>query len=349
MQIRKIISIFFINTLLGLILYSYLYYGEIGEFPDFFENRGLLIYIILGSNLIGLFVLLVNSALNKISFWQRKIGLRFVLGIGVNYVTVIISVVFLLWGYLKITNLNYSINGLLEEYNEIKIRVYILVLVLDILFVVFDFLIYSYKYYLHGQVQNAKLTRKQMQLQFEALRTQLSPHYLFNSLNTISSLIYKDENQTEDYIRKLANTYQYILTSDKKQLISLKEEIAFIEDYCFLLKIRFGKSLQYQMDIDENLVEFLIPPISIQILVENAIKHNVFDDDQPLKVDIIASNNRVFVKNKIMKAPASRESFKIGLSNIKNRYQVFTDKQIKVIKDDYFKVELPLLKPGKNG
>ena len=349
MQIRKIISAFFINTILGLVLYSYLYYSELGEFPAFFKDWVLIIYLVIGANIIGLTLILVNSVLNKIPFWRKKIGFRFVVGIFINYISIFILVALFIWIYLRLNQLNYTLKALLEEYNEIKIRTYILILVLDILYVVFDFLIYSYKYFSYGQIQNAKLERKQMQLQFEALKTQLSPHYLFNSLNTVSSLIYKDVHQTEDYIRKLAKTYQYILASDKKQLISLKEEVEFIKDYSFLLKIRFGKAFKTHIDIDVNLLENLIPPISIQILVENAVKHNVFDDDQPLEVDIIAMNDIVYVKNKILKAPSGRESFKIGLSNIRKRYNVFTDKKIKIIKDDYFKVELPLLKPGKNG
>jgi len=258
------------------------------------------------------------------------------------------SIFLLLWFYLIITDLNYRIKDLLEEYNEIKQRVYILILVLDILYVVFEFLVYSYKYYSQGQIQNAQLSRKQMELQFEALRTQLSPHYLFNSLNTISSLIYKDVNQTEEYIRKLANTYQYILASDKKQLISLEDEIDFIQDYCYLLNIRFGKAFKVSIEVENNYHKHMLPPISIQILVENAVKHNVFDDDNSLEVEIIAKDNIVYVKNRILKIPSSRESFKIGLSNIRKRYKVFTDKNIKIIKNDFFTVELPLLKSKTN-
>lgn len=349
MQIRKIITVFFISTILGLVFYSYLYYSEIGEFPAFLDNWKLQIYIVVGANMIGVLVLLVNSLLSRIPFWLKKFGLRFVLGIIINYVTIIVSIVILLWIYIKVTNLNTSIPELLQDYNEIKIRVYILVLVLDILFVVFDFLIYSYKYYSYGQVQNAKLERKQMQLQFEALRTQLSPHYLFNSLNTISSLIYKDQHQTEDYIRKLAKTYQYILASDKIKLIPLCEEVDFIKDYCFLLNIRFGDAFMYEINIDQGLDQWFVPPMSIQILIENAVKHNVFDDDNPLKVFISAQAQSISVKNKVMKEPTNKESFKIGLSNIKKRYRVFTDKSIIVSKDTHFKVELPLIKPDRNG
>ena len=349
MRIRKIISLFFLNAFLGLILYSYLYYSQIGEFPKISEDWLLFIYMIIGANITGFFMTSLSWFFNRFSFWRKKIGLRFILGLVINYLSIFVIIYACIFIYLKLTQLNYSIRFLLEEYHEIAVRVYILILILDILLVVSDFLIYSYKYYSQGQLKTAQLSREQMELQFEALRTQLSPHYLFNSLNTISSLIYKDVNQTEEYIRKLASTYKYILESDKIQLISLKREIQFIYDYCYLLRIRFGKAFRVYIDIEKSYEKMLIPPISIQILVENAVKHNVFDDENPLEVDIIAKENSVFVKNRILKSPVNRESFKIGLGNIRKRYEVFSDKKIKITKNDFFNVELPLLKYEING
>lgn len=349
MQIRKIISVLLVNSLLVLVLYSYLYYSQSGEFPVFTDNWFRLIYLLFISNIVGFSIVAINNYLNKIPFWRNNIGLRFTIGLIVNYALILILIYFGVWFYLKIADLEFTLSSLLEEYNEIKQRVYILTLVLDILYVVFDFLIYSYKYYSHGQIQNARLKRRQMELQFEALKTQLSPHYLFNSLNTISSLVYKDARQTEEYIRKLANTYQYILDSDKKQLINLNEEIDFVNDYCYMLDIRFGKAFKVYIDVDKSFSEYLIPPLSIQILVENAVKHNVFDDELPLEVDIIAKDKTVCVKNRILRTPNSRESFKIGLGNVRKRYEVFTNKKIKIIKDVYFIVELPLLKSKLNG
>lgn len=344
MQIRKYIILFFVNTVLGVVLYSYLFYSQTGAFPQIFGDWFLLSYIILGSNVLGFSIAIINSSLNKILFWQKKIGLRFIFGLIINYLVFIAIIYVLVFGYINFAKLNYSMNNLLEEFPEITIRVYILILILDILLVVSDFLIYSYKFYSQGQVKIARLQREQLELQFEALKTQLSPHYLFNSLNTISSLIYKDVNQTEEYIRKLAGTYKYILDSDQIPLISLKKEIEFVKDYCYLLHIRFGKSLRVYFDIQKIFEKMQIPPISIQILIENAVKHNVFDDDNPLDVDIITKKNSVFVKNKILKTPANRESFKIGLGNIRKRYEVFTDKRIRITKNDCFEVELPLLK-----
>ena len=343
MKIRKYISLFLVNTTLGLMLYSYLYYSQIGAFPNFSENLLHLVLIVLGFNCIGFCVTSVNSLLNKISIWQRKIGLRFILGLIINYALFVAIVYVLVFAYVRFSGLNYTMKSLLQEYHEITIRVFILILILDILLVVSDFLIYSYKFYSQGQIKLARVKREQLELQFEALKTQLSPHYLFNSLNTISSLIYKDLNLSEEYIRKLAGTYQYILKSDQIPLIELKDEIQFIKDYCYLLEIRFGKALRCYMDVQKIYEKMLIPPISIQILVENAVKHNVFDDEYPLEVDIITKNNSVFVKNKILESPKNRESFKIGLGNIRKRYEVFTEKKIKIKKNDYFEVELPLL------
>lgn len=344
MQIRKYIILFLVNTILGLLLYSYLHYSQQGVFPKFTNDWLLVVYLIVGSNAIGCSVAYVNTLLNKVAFWKKRIGLRFILGLIINYILFISIIYVLVFIYINLTNLNYTVYALIEEYHEIVIRIYILTLILDILYVVSDFLIYSYKYYSQGQIKTARLKREQMELQFEALRTQLSPHYLFNSLNTISSLIYKDENQTEQYIRKLAGTYQYILESDRVPLISLKKEIDFIKDYCYLLEIRFGKALHVYIDVEKKYEKMMIPPIGIQILVENAVKHNVFDDENPLEVDIIAKNNMVSVKNKILQSPANRESFKIGLGNIRKRYEVFTDKTIKIKKNDFFEVQLPLLK-----
>ena len=344
MKVRKYIPLFFLNTFLGLILYSYLHYSELGEFPRFTDNWFLFSYLIIGANFIGFTLLFINSVLNKIQIWRKKPGLRFISGLIINYLTILSIIYLCVFIYLKLSGLNYAIKTLIEEYHEIAVRIYILTLILDILLVVSDFLIYSYKYYSHGQIKTARLNREQMELQFEALRTQLSPHYLFNSLNTISSLVYKDVNQTEEYIRKLASTYKYILESDKKQLIAVKEEIKFIDDYCYLLQIRFGKAFKVYIDVPKLFNEYLIPPISIQILVENAVKHNVFDDDNPLEVDIIAKENAVIIRNKILKTPANRESFKIGLGNIRKRYEVFTHKKIRIQKDKFFTVELPLLK-----
>ena len=349
MQIKKNTWLLITSTVLGFILYSYLYYSQVGDFPEFFSDWFLLFYIFLGANGIGFSIAYLNSLLNKIPFWQKKIGIRFMLGIIINYVALLLIVVVFIRFYLYFEKLDYTLSSLFREFHEIVVRVYILVLVLDILLVISDFLIYSYKYYSQGQLKIARLKREQMELQFEALKTQLSPHYLFNSLNTISSLIYKDVNQTEEYIRKLAGTYKYILDSDKIPLISLKKEMAFIHDYCYLLKIRFGKAFKVYIDIAKEFEELCIPPISIQILVENAIKHNVFDDENPLEVDIIANEDSVFVRNKILKTPASRESFKIGLGNIRKRYEVFTSKKIQITQNEYFMVELPLLKNQING
>lgn len=349
MQIKRIILNFILNTLIGLLLYSYLYFSELGDFPDLLNDPIFLICMIIGANIIGYSVYFINSLLNRFTIWRKKIGVRLMLGMLINYLSILLILYICTFIYILLFKVNLSVGQLMQDFSEITVRIYILTLVLVILLVVSDFLIYSYKFYSQEQIQIARLKREQLELQFEALRTQLSPHYLFNSLNTISSLIYKDVIQAENYIRKLAGTYKYILDSDKISLITVKEEIAFIKDYCYLLDIRFGSSFKANFNINEKCDELFIPPISIQILVENAVKHNVFDENDPLIVDISSEYNSLIVKNRVMKSPSDRESFRIGIGNIRKRYEVFTDKEIKIEKNEFFQVKLPLLKTDSNG
>lgn len=349
MSIKKIISNFIINSIIGLILFAYLFFSQVGESPAIVENWFLILQVLIGSNIVGFVIFAINILLNKIPFWKRKIGLRFIFGLIVNYAVLLIFIYLVVLIINKLTDFRQSMHLLFEEFEEVVVRIYILSFVLVILLVVSDFLIYSYKYYSQGQIKTARLNREQVELKFEALRTQLSPHYLFNSLNTISSLIYKDEKLTENYIRNLASTYKYILESDKLSLIELKKEIQFIKDYCSLLDIRFGKSFKVNFDVFKSSEKLLIPPISIQILIENAVKHNVFDDETPLLVDVYTTNNSIVVSNEILKTPSNRESFRIGLGNIRKRYEVFTDKKIKITQNKLFMVELPLLKREING
>jgi len=193
------------------------------------------------------------------------------------------------------------------------------------------------------QIESERQIRKQIELQFEALKTQLSPHYLFNSLNTISLLIYKDQQLAEKFIRKLALTYQYILDSHEKKLVPIKEEIEFIHAYTYLIKVRYEESFQIDIKIDPVIERALIPPLSIQILIENAVKHNVLSNEEPLTVTIKNNNSFLIIENNILKNPSTQHSFRIGHNNIINRYQYFTDKKIAITKSDKYTVQLPVI------
>ncbi len=184
------------------------------------------------------------------------------------------------------------------------------------------------------------------QAELEALKNQIDPHFIFNSLNTLSYLITKDPPSARLFNDTLAKVYRYILTNKEKDLVLLKEEIEFISNYFYLIKIRFSDAVNMMIEItDLSAEDFLIPPISMQALVENAIKHNEFNDRIPLGINISVSSNYVIVKNQINPKSYAVPTSGIGLNNLDNRYKLITKRNI-IIENNFkmFSVKLPILK-----
>ncbi len=170
-------------------------------------------------------------------------------------------------------------------------KVGILLLASLSIYIIVYALLYSYQQYAVAQIETLQRERKQLELQFEALKSQVSPHYLFNSLNTISSLIYKDPQSAEQFIRRLAQTYQYILATQNKRYVLLREEVDFVQSYYYLLRIRFQQQLTVEFNLPSSILDTRIPPLTLQILVENAVKHNTLNADNKLFIYITAQDN----------------------------------------------------------
>ncbi|MEO8172663.1 MAG: histidine kinase [Sediminibacterium sp.] len=178
-----------------------------------------------------------------------------------------------------------------------------------------------------------------------ALKNQIDPHFIFNSLNTLSHLIQTSPNVAYLFNNNLATIYRYILFNKDKEFVLLKEELEFVSHHFYLFKIRYEQAVQLTIEIaDVKTENYLIPPISLQMLVENAIKHNEFSDLQPMNISILVNNNFVTVKNQITPKKYFIPSSKIGLHNLSNRYRILTKKEI-IIENtaEYFIVKLPLL------
>lgn len=183
-----------------------------------------------------------------------------------------------------------------------------------------------------------------LQAQYLSLKNHVNPHFLFNNLSVLSSLVYKDQDQAVDFINQLSKVYRYALDQHSKELSEVKDEIEFIGSYIFLLKIRFGDSLEFKNSIDEKAKSKFIPPMSLQLLIENAIKHNIIRTDAPLKIELSAEEEYLVVKNNFQFRKPEENSSGTGLPNIISHYQYFTDKEV-IIKNDntYFTVKIPLL------
>lgn len=180
--------------------------------------------------------------------------------------------------------------------------------------------------------------------QLENLKNQLNPHFLFNNLSVLSSLVYQDQDKAVDFINELSKVYRYVLDSKNTELVSLQEELEFLEHYMYLLKIRFGSSIAFIISISQEDKNLFLPPMCLQMLVENTIQHNETSQANPLEVNIYSENNCMIVTNPIQPRNDKAKSSQIGLKNMQVRYQFFTDDKIKIIRTDKtFTVILPLL------
>jgi sensor histidine kinase YesM len=190
-----------------------------------------------------------------------------------------------------------------------------------------------------------KLQQENLLSQFEALKSQVNPHFLFNTFSTLIAVIEENPDSAANFVQQLSNVYRYVLQSKDSQSVELKNELEFLESYNFLLSKRFGNNFILEICIEQEYLEKQIPPLTLQLLVENAIKHNIISSKKPLKVEILVEgNDYVCVRNNLQKKNIVESSMKIGLQNIINRYKYLCEKNVEVISNhSFFIVRVPLL------
>lgn len=194
-------------------------------------------------------------------------------------------------------------------------------------------------------IEAEQLKTERYAQQYQSLKDQLNPHFLFNSFNVLSNLVYDNPDTAAKFISQLSKIYRYVLDVQHEELVPLAKESEFAENYLALQKIRFEEGLQYTISIDKNETGFL-PPLSLQLLLENAIKHNIASKANPLNVDIFVKDDLLVVRNNLqIKSSMPEESAGIGLANIQKRYALLSNQNMMVNDDGiYFEVSLPLLK-----
>lgn len=187
------------------------------------------------------------------------------------------------------------------------------------------------------------LKRESLNAQLSALKTQVNPHFLFNNLNTLVSIIPENPEQAVKFVQQLSKVYRHILEVQDEQSIPLKDELDVMRAYAFLLQTRFGDNLDITIDVPEEKLKKRIVPLSLQILMENAIKHNIVTSDKPLKVSVSAVNGRLIVSNNLQKKNQVNISTGIGLDNIRNRCRLLGDGKVEVTESgSNFTVSIPL-------
>ena len=332
------------GVLAGAGISLFVYYNLIGQFPGIVQG----LMLSTGTGVLGVLQL---WSFYKISQWlnqriplEEQFSIRIILDFIINASFGILTSGIILMGVLYGVNQK-PVSEIWLSYKESFLTLWILIVVLVLMYNIIMLVFYAYYHYAEGQISDVKIERKQLKLQFDALKSQLSPHYLFNSLNTISSLIHQDTIRAEDFIRRLADTYQYILNTHQQQLISLDKEIEFVRAYYYLLCVRYEEGLNLEINIPDQLLNYKVPPLTVQILVENAIKHNVFSKDRPLNIYLgVIDNTGLKVVNNKTQSPEKVKSTHIGLKNIEKRYSYFTKSKIKIIDQQDFEVNVPIIK-----
>ena len=192
---------------------------------------------------------------------------------------------------------------------------------------------------------NEQLKNQQIKTQYEVLQNQMSPHFLFNSLNTLTSIIPEDSEAAVSFTEKLSEVYRYILKNKERELVRLDEELNFVKSYLFLLRMRYPDNLTFNFEIDKKYHGLTIPPLTLQMLVENAIKHNIVSKTKPLHIDIYIENGTsVIVKNNLQIKEIPDSSTKTGLENIRKRYHILGNREIDVVTSAAnFMVAVPLI------
>lgn len=192
--------------------------------------------------------------------------------------------------------------------------------------------------------QAEKLKVEMMAYKYESLRNQINPHFLFNSLNVLSDLVYDDQALAVKFIRQLSDLFRYVLDSRDKELVPLKDELEFIESFTFLLKTRFEDKLKFEIDVEAGSEDFIVP-MTLQLLVENAVKHNEVSEAFPLRISIRKTNDFLEVENNYQPKKVGDDSKMTGLKNITQQFSFFSDRPIRIItSDDVYKVRVPILK-----
>lgn len=332
--VRKHFILVLVGFLFGILVYGFI------NFDGFQYNGELLLSGLLGI-VLSYCLHSSNGLIDRFFPWKRQPGFRLLFGILIQMGMALIVVFGFLWGYRML--LGTSALFFETDDNDIKAKIGILLFCSALIYNVVYFAYYSYSMYSKGQVMEVQLKRKQTELQLNALKSQLSPHFLFNSMNTLSSLFQKDTEKAETFIRSLAGSYEYVLNTYEVPLVTIAEELKFVRAYCFLMRTRFGEYLHLDVQLPDASLQGKVPPMTLQMLVENAVKHNVMGPSLPLKIQIKPLRDGISVSNNKTRLRPKIESMKIGLQNIAARYELLANKPILVRDATDFSVEIPIL------
>jgi len=305
---------------LSVITYNY----STGFIPRF-EPVNFMIRLMYGtvlSSFIAFLLLMADSWLISILSARFQWGRRNIQRVGIQLPAVVI--IGALLGII-ITWIAHLIDPYDTSLSEIQV---VNALITAVANLILSILLEAWMFFRDGRITAKKAEELKQELsgiKFEVLKNQLNPHFLFNSLNVLSGLVAKDVRKAQDFIDEFAYVYRYVLETIDKPVVTLREEMKFVRSYVYLQKIRHGESIHFDIRIPDEVTGHWLPPLSLQLLLENAIKHNRADLSAPLRITLSYEGNRLIIRNNIQKKVSETNSTGIGLKNLKKRYELITE------------------------
>jgi two-component system, LytTR family, sensor kinase len=220
---------------------------------------------------------------------------------------------------------------------------------ITLLFHLLNAIVFYIQQYKSKQLEAEELLRINAQAQLQSIKSQVNPHFLFNNLNVLSTLVLQNSKDANQFIDAFSKVYHYILQTQDQELVELEKELNFLQPYMYLLMKRFPEGVSITTDIDEHWKKFFVVPASLQMLVENAIKHNIISEQKPLHIKLYANGiPELEVSNNLQPKINKEVSSNIGLNNINQRYELITGKQIRISEGpEFFRVSIPLIEIEK--
>lgn len=330
-QLRDLLIIFAISVFVTFFFVGGELFSSISNLIGY-SIYGMVIGFVLwkGSTLLG-------NIIEKFFPWEKRPTRALVVTIAssIVYCTVAIVVVNILfykyvWKY-----------PILSDFSRILLQMFVqlgVALLITTIFYVRQFFVFWRK----AVVNEERYKREALALQFETLKAQVNPHFLFNSLSVLSSLVEKDVAKSQLFIRQLSDIYRYVLEHKSKELVPLEKELSFAKSYIELHKIRHGENLVIDWQIS-NLAGYIVP-LSMQVLLENAFKHNVISSEEPLNIKIWRDHDYIVVQNRLQKRTTVKSESGIGLDTIARQFEFLSSKSLLICDDDgYFTVHVPVL------
>ncbi|MFP9099025.1 2TM domain-containing protein [Flavobacterium sp. RHBU_24] len=343
MKKPNVLKEFFRAVGLGLVIFMVLYIIALAGGRPLGWNDDLIrqfLYVMLYTILLHMGNMLVFMLMDHIFKGVRMSAKRLIAGFLSSFL-VSLLIVFLLRVFEDVAMEGETFTQFIEEE---RISNYYVAMIITLIITFSLHLFHFYKKYQENRVKQQKIIAGTASAKFETLKNQIDPHFLFNSLNVLSSLIEENPDSAQRFTTSLSKVYRYVLEQKDKELVSVEEELAFAKTYMNLLKMRFENSVFYEVPEKVSNPEALVVPLSLQLLLENTVKHNVVSQQRPLKIRIFEEDGYLVVQNDFQKKEVLQDRRGVGLQNIISRYAIITNRKVVIAPtEQFFTVKLPML------